>query len=54
MPIVVKAIILGKQAVGKSSIILKFIQGIFGNNHPTVGVDFKSFEFEHKTHEYIL
>ena len=46
MPNIIKAIILGREAVGKTSILTKCVQGLFGNNHnTTVGVDYVPYQF---------
>jgi Ras-related protein Rab-1A len=46
-----KILLIGDAAVGKSSILLKYTEGVFNTNYmSTIGIDFriKSFEFEGK------
>jgi Ras-related protein Rab-1A len=46
-----KILLIGDAAVGKSSILLKYTEGVFNTNYmSTIGIDFriKSFEIEGK------
>ncbi|OMJ95699.1 hypothetical protein SteCoe_759 [Stentor coeruleus] len=52
---IIKILILGDQAVGKTSLMLRFISDNFIENHlNTLGIDFKTKNIKHKEHDYQL
>jgi len=51
----IKAVMIGKFSVGKTSILTKFRSGTFTENTTkTIGVDFNALHFEHNTTDYYL
>lgn len=55
MPTEIKIIMIGKQGVGKSSVLKKYNEGAFETlGTATVGMDIVCESFEHNGHEFIL
>lgn len=42
-----KTIIIGKSAVGKSTLLLRYVEGDFNPQKPTIGIDYR---FKKVTH----
>ena len=42
-----KVIILGKSDVGKTAILVRFVDGYFKSHPPTICIDYKIKEFKH-------
>ncbi|OMJ66296.1 hypothetical protein SteCoe_36903 [Stentor coeruleus] len=52
---IIKILILGDHAVGKTSLMLRFINDHFSENHlNTLGIDFKAKNIKHKEHDFQL
>lgn len=52
---VIKILILGDHAVGKTSLMLRFTNDVFTENHlNTLGIDFKTKNIKHKEHDFQL
>lgn len=49
-----KTIIIGKSAVGKSTLLLRYVQGEFNPQKPTIGIDYRFKKVSHEGQTFNL